>query len=68
MIKSYMIHEYSLIGSVNIVYHRKVSYAMPMMIERREWSFSFDGAMKDKLIYAALKCLGADVSKVMVLP
>ncbi len=40
---------------------------MPMMIETRELSFSFDGAMMDKLTYAALKGLGADVSKVTLL-
>jgi hypothetical protein len=40
---------------------------MPMMIETRELSFSFDGAMMDKLTYAALKGLGADVSKVTIL-
>jgi hypothetical protein len=38
-----------------------------MIIETRELSFSFDGAMMDKLTYAALKGLSADVSKVMVL-
>lgn len=40
---------------------------MPMMIETREWFFSFDGAMMDKLAYATFKGLGADVSKVMLL-
>jgi hypothetical protein len=40
---------------------------MPMMIETREWSFSFDDAMMDKLTYAAFKGLGADVSKVTFL-
>jgi hypothetical protein len=40
---------------------------MPMMIETREWSFSFDGAMTDKLTCAAFKGSGTDVSKVTLL-
>ena len=53
-----------------IEYTRKVSCVMPMMIETRELyiqSMHFDGTMMDKLTYAALKGLGADVSKVTVL-
>ncbi len=36
-------------------------------LKRAIQSINFDGAMMDKLTYAALKGLGADVSKVTVL-
>ncbi len=36
-------------------------------LKRAIQSLNFDGAMMDKLTYAALKGLGADVSKVTVL-
>lgn len=35
--------------------------------KRAMQSIHFDGALMDKVTYAALKCIGADVSKVTVL-